>query len=348
MTARMEESSVEGYEARLATLRADQHEQAQHLGTLKEQIGEAMARGDEDEAVDGLLGRQVHAQARLEGIRRAIAEIEGLLPDARWAVAKAAAGKRITGIRRAFGSLVNAREDDLARLEHAAAEFAECMSRLNSRTRDLQVLLGEVLVLEHRFGVAVPALDRPARPAQDARVTAALERVRAALPSNATDLPPRLESMPAEGSPWSIKTLLARIASTPTGQLLNDVGPGDLGDPAEWERRRDERQRAARTAEAEKRQAEVEKVDGWLRGLLASGPVPIEGVSREAAKAGFVLRVRQDQPEHGTVYAAFERLGVAAIKARDGGAVFWSRGGDYDSDQFVPLHASSGLAAMRA
>jgi hypothetical protein len=340
--------SAQDTERRLDELRADERETLQHLEALEAEGGMAELRGDSDEVKDRLDADWAAAERRLKRIRRGIPELEEHLAFARDVEAQRAAKARITAIKRAYGSLISARSDDLARLEAAAKEFDEAMSRLNARHRDVQVLLGELLVLEHRFGVETPDLARPARPAQDDRVSAALARVRGALPANASDVPVRIESMAYEGSGWSVRTLLARLAATPTGALLNDAGAGHLGDAAAWEARRDERQKSARDAEVAQRQAEAAEVDEWLKKLLADGPLPLEGIEREAKTAGIALRVPMGEgSDHAALYTAAERLGVAAVKERTTSVTFWVRGGRYDSDQFIPLAARSGLGALR-
>jgi hypothetical protein len=330
---------------RLTTLRADLCAAEQAERAAGERVRDALIAGTD---VDAARSDRATASLHVADLREATAALETALPKMVEAEAHADAERRMLGIHRAYSSLVDQYEKDLVRVEDASAALVEAVTRFNQRHRDLGDILLEALVLQERFGVKVPDLPRPVRPAADRRAQHAMARAAAALLSDEREFPVQLADLPFRALS---RRMLTRIGDTPTAGLLAAAGSGILGDETAWEARRQRDHDEARERSAAARQAEIARYDTWLSDLLAQ-PHPLAAIERAATEQG--MRFAPDRNNVSSVREAAERLHVIGLKERSAGPpgrVWWALPRGWDRERFQPLASSGGMdltAALRA
>jgi hypothetical protein len=347
-SARFEDLGSAAVKARLETLHADLAEAEQHLAGIEEEGGQATARGDSDEKRDDLLEQFLRAEARIKFIKRGIREAEethGITSGMDTAREVAA---RELALRRAFGGVVSARK----KAEEAAAAkmeaAVEAVKTVNDLYADELRFRSEALVLAAAFERPPVDLPRRHRPSTNKEVLKALGKVRAVALSDARELPDRLDALPWEGTYPSVTRLLDRIAGSPTAALIAKAGAGILT-AEDWETHRSTARRKSLEQEAKAREAAMATVDNWLRQLLSDGPVPLEGIEREAQREGVTIRPRMDDAmSHASLGAAADRIGIQAVREYPSKVVYWTLPGqEIDSDRFEPLKSAVPMSAAR-
>jgi hypothetical protein len=277
---------------------------------LARAIAEGLADGQD---VAGLQEQRREAGALRADISSALPVLAERIAERREQALRREASARLLAISRAHGSRRSSYEGDLARIAAKAGELVEAIGKANGRYDDLQVLETEVLVLLDRFdGLSEPAITRVHPPALQDRAVEAVRKVGAAVLSKPANLPRRLLS----ASEREVKALKARIADSPSGEILEAAGP-----LAEDHRtRRDRAMRESRDRQDAARLAEMDRLDGWLRDHLTSGPVPAAAVKEAAEREGIAVRGGGDGL---SLHDAAGRVGVVALARKGEGDGRW-------------------------
>lgn len=338
-----ETQTSEQLEQRLRTLRADVAAAEQEEQAAAEHAREALVVGDD--AAEFIRARN-EAQTRAVTLRETVASVEALVVMLREAEGRKEAERRMLGIKRAYTSLLDQRAKDVERIVQASAALVEDSERLPARHRDLDALLAEALVLHERFGVALPDLPRPVRPASETRIVKALQRVREVTLPETPSLPRRLADLPYRGALWSVRRVLERVAGTPTGELLERTGLGLLGDAEGWEARGRTKHNKRRDQGDAARRSEIERYDVWLQ-IRVSEPALVDALRRQSKQAG--LRFDRDASHPGqSIREAADRLGVIGVEKSSDGPVWWALPGAWDEARFSLLATSRrSLAGLR-
>lgn len=163
-----------------------------------------------------------------------------------------------------------------------------------------------------------PAITRVHAPAVQDRAREAVRKIGAAVLAKGDRLPAKLVQATAREA----ALLKARIKDTPTAAIL-----AAAGDHAEDHATRHRKAMAeSRDRTDAQRQAEADRVDGWLRSQLEDGPVPAEVVRKAAERKGIPVRGGGDGL---SLHDAAGRVGVVGCQ-RSGegreGAVYWCTG----------------------
>jgi hypothetical protein len=308
MTAvRTQEARAEELAEKVAELRARETD-------LARAIAEGLADGQD---VAGLQAERAEAVALRQDIETALPVLRERIEERRELAVRGEAERRGVAIARAHGSTRSSYDGDLSRIQAKAAELVEAVAKANARYADLQRLETEALFLLDRFeGLSEPAITRVHPPALQGRATESLRRVAGIVLPRPKNLPARLIRAPAREA----ALLRARIEGTPTADILEAAG-----DHAEDHGTRHRKaMEARRDAQDAARQAEMDRLDGWLRDQLTSGPVPAAAVKEAAQQEGIPVRGRGDGL---SLREAAGRLGVVAlVKRREGADRWWHIG----------------------
>jgi hypothetical protein len=323
------------------------------LDTIRSELADARSEAEEagraartNPRDQKAIRRKVEAAARVEAYGGRIVDLQREIAEAQEVAYQGEAERRILGVVRGHGSLMDQRTKDIQRLQAAAASVVEAVNRLNRRHADLEGLICEALVLAERFGLDMPDLARPLSPARDAAVKDALKAARSATAVEAEPLPSKLTTLPARGAGWTLWRLTSRLAGTPTGELLQQAGGGVLASADAWEAHRLRVQNEARTRNDAAHRAEVDRYDSWLRDFLTDGPQQLEEIERAARDAG--LRTRRDRNANGlSVREAAERLGVVGLLEKLDGPAWWALPDTWDMQRFVRMSEATTLSVMR-
>jgi hypothetical protein len=346
-------AGVEKSEAKTAEFQARVVELDEQVRDLDERITAALVAGDD---VSALNAERREADELRDVIRRALPRLRELDAEDREAAACSAAHARMSAILRSAASLVDNARKDNARIKRLAGTVRERIERRAARSVAHGDLHLEAEVIARRFGLPHLTLPVLAVPAQDPELAAALLPVRDALPSGrgrtiSTDGP--LDLTPRDDGTVLVRgTSGSRVISGETGRILAAGGP--------WSRTREDsdRDRVAANARAEEqKQAERDRVDSWLRALVADGPVSADAIKVEARQQGIALSGSGTLGAN--LMAAFERLRIVELHraatskdgqiTRDRTTVLWGLP-NYDSDAFAVIDGQRSkvpLGAMR-
>lgn len=133
--------------------------QAQELAGEEEQLGREIAQvlaGGGKQDAKALRARRREVREQRADILEALPLLREQMATERKQVGSAEAAKRLTAIKRAYGSLVTEYAEDGKRLVEAAQSYAAAKQAFNARFVTLKRLVAEQGALADRFGLAAP------------------------------------------------------------------------------------------------------------------------------------------------------------------------------------------------
>jgi len=162
MTKKKQQTIPDTLEARVHSLEAALVVNESQEKELAEQIVTALADGENPEK---LQSKRRQVRDSLEDIRQTLPVLKERIKTNRAALSQVKAADRLLGIRRAYGSLLQQYEYDEVRVLDAAKQYNARVAELNTRFKNLAVLVAETSALGSRFGVPVSKLASPVVPA---------------------------------------------------------------------------------------------------------------------------------------------------------------------------------------
>jgi hypothetical protein len=127
-----------------------------------------MSKHEQDQALERRaekLRQVVNAPSEKERAAAELADVERQLAESRLSQGRERAKERLTGIRRAVGSVVASIEEDEKRIAEAKAAYEDALRRFNNRYGQFSGLKAEAEALCSRFDIAEPSLPTVMPPA---------------------------------------------------------------------------------------------------------------------------------------------------------------------------------------